>query len=216
MPAQQSCREVFVRDTAGLHKGTFMTRIGRRELLLLLVGLDPHAKVHGAVSGITRLQKFLFLLEQEGHIRPTGNGFDFEPYKAGPYSAKLYDDLELLENLGLVRSEATAESSVGETVDITRLSFDELVGGFDELSGASKAADSFEERKFTLTEEGRRKVEALLADSDYDPVVKGIRKIKSQFSNHSLRDLLRYVYNKYPEMTTESEIIEKILGRRRK
>jgi uncharacterized protein YwgA len=73
-----------------------MDTIGRRQLLLLLVGLEGGGGVSGIVSGITRLQKFLFLLENEEGVRPAGDGFEFEPYKAGPYSSKLYDDLELL------------------------------------------------------------------------------------------------------------------------
>lgn len=192
-----------------------MAQIGRRDLLLLLIGVDEEGTSAGTVSGITRLQKLLFLLlEQEEAIRPRGSGFEFEAYKVGPYSAKLYDDLELLENLGLIRTEATAEATVTETVDINRLSFENMMGGFDELTGGSGAADSFEERRFALTEEGRKRVENLLESREYDPVVDGIRKVKSKFIHYSLRDLLRYVYRKYPGMTTESEIIDEVLGRR--
>jgi hypothetical protein len=55
-------------------------------------------------------------------------------------------------------------------------------------------------------------VEKLLADEDYSGVVDGIRKVKSKYSQYSLRDLLRYVYRKYPEMTTRSEILDEVLG----
>jgi len=193
-----------------------MVDIGRRELLLLLIGVDPEGRSHGVISGITRLQKLLFLLQEEEHISPTGGGFEFVAYKAGPYSAKLYDDLELLQNLGLIRSEATAESSEAETADIEKLSFDELIGGFDDLDGVSKAADSFEERRYTLTEKGRERAQRLMSTAGSEAVTDGIRKIKSQFSRHSLHDLLRYVYTRYPGMTTESEIIAKVLGRKSK
>ncbi|MGD0265300.1 MAG: hypothetical protein ABSD47_10195 [Candidatus Methylomirabilota bacterium] len=193
-----------------------MTEIGRRELLLLLIGLGEGKAPTASVSGITRLQKLLFLLEQEGHIQPKGEGFAFEPYKAGPYSSRLYDDLELLENLGLIRSEATAESTLTETVEIDRLSFEDLMGGFEGRDGGSRAVDSLEERRFTLTSEGKKRAERLLATGEYQPVVEGIRKVKSTYSHYSLRDLLRYVYQKYPEMTTESEIINEVLGRRGK
>jgi uncharacterized protein YwgA len=81
-------------------------QIGRRNLLLLLVGTDP-----GGVGGITRLQKLLFLLEREEGLEPTERGFEFEAYKAGPYSPQLYDDLEFLENLGYLVSYVTAEAS---------------------------------------------------------------------------------------------------------
>jgi uncharacterized protein YwgA len=197
-----------------------MATIGRRELLLLLIGVDAQGTTTGSISGLTRLQKFLFLLERQGHIVPTGTGFDFEPYKAGPYSSKLYDDLELLENLRLIRSEATAESTMQESVDINHLSFEELIGGFEvvagseEFDGVSLATDSFEERRFALTEEGLKRIQKFLQDEEYSSVIDGIKRIKSKYSNYSLRDLLRYVYSKYPEMTTESEIIREVLGSR--
>ena len=196
-----------------------MATIGRRELLLLLIGLDAHGQGTGSLSGLTRLQKFLFLLEREGHIQPTDKGFDFEPYKAGPYSSKVYDDLELLENLKLIRGEIAAESTLTESVDINHVSFDELIGGFeesaDEAYGVAPASDAFEERRFALTEAGLEKIQKFLQDEQYKPIVDGIRRVKSKYSNYSLRDLLRYVYTKYPDMTTESEIIREVMGSRR-
>lgn len=191
-----------------------MTPANRRELLLLLVGVNDNADPSGSVSGITRLQKFLFLLDREEHIRPTDPGFSFQPYKVGPYSPTLYDDLELLENMGLVRSEGGADSTITERTDISRLSFEDLMGGFDELGVGSPQPDSFEERRFTLTDQGKVRVEKLLQDPEYRSTVDGIRQVKSKYTGYSLRDLLRHVYSKYPDMTTESEIIDTVLGRR--
>ena len=188
--------------------------ITRRGLLLLLVGLGEHSQRFGAVSGITRLQKFLFLLDREEQVRPDDSGFGFQPYKAGPYSPTLYDDLELLENLGLIRSEGGADSTTTETIDIKRLSFEDLMGGFGDLGVGSPKADSFEERRFRLTDAGKKRIEALLQNPEYGPAIAGIRRVKSKYSRHSLRDLLRYVYRRFPDMTTESEIIDAVLGSR--
>ena len=187
---------------------------GRRAMLLLLIGVDPSTRRSGAVSGITRLQKFLFLLDREEDVRPDDSGFGFQPYKAGPYSPTLYDDLELLENMGLIRSEGGAESTITESTDINRLSFEDLMGGFDELGVGPMKADSFEERRFTLTDKGKERVERLFRDPACERVVDGIRRLKSKYAGHSLRDLLRHVYRKFPDMTTESEIIDSVLGRR--
>jgi len=189
-----------------------MTEIGSRDLILALIGLTESAASEGKINGITRLQKLLFLVEQEENITPSGTGFQFEAYKAGPYSSKLYDDLELLENLGLIKIESTSESIKAEIVDINRITFDDLMGGFNERDGASKGVDSFEEKRFALTEKGRQRVEALIRSGKYEPFIRGIRRIKTKYSHYSLRDLLRYVYKKYPDWTTESEIIDEILG----
>ena len=192
-----------------------MLQISRRdlELLLLAVGADSRELTNG-ISGITRLQKLLYLLEKEGKVLPTGDGFFFEAYKAGPYSAKLYDDLEFLENLGLVQSEVTAEATAAEVAEIDKISFDELLGTGDRPND-SATSDNYEERRYTLTEEGLSRVKRRLNHPDWIPVIDGIRKIKSKFANHSLNDLLYYVYTKYPDMTVESEIRDQILHGRR-
>jgi hypothetical protein len=79
-----------------------MATIGAREMLLLLIGLDETPSASG-LGGLTRIQKLLYLLETEEKIRPSGDGFKFEAYKAGPYSPRIYDDLEFLENLNFIK-----------------------------------------------------------------------------------------------------------------
>ena len=197
--------------------------IGRRQLLMLMLSLRPDGDVGDGLGGITRLQKYLFLLEQEEHIVPTSDGFGFKPYKAGPYSRKIYDDLELLENLGLIVSTENGEANQWEQIEIADLSFNHLMG--DEANSLSSesgdlasTADSLQERKYTLTEKGRGFVSDLLAKPEWKPFAEGIRKVKSRFSRHSLQDLLYYVYTKYEAegWTSESEIREQVLARGRR
>jgi len=192
------------------------SQIGRRDLLLLLLGLGSKSEVTEGLGGITRLQKYLYLLEQEEHLMPTGVGFEFTPYKAGPYSSRLYDDLEFLENLGLISKKLSAEATEEEASEV-ELAFQDLVEPDQELAERGKPeADAFEEYRFKLTPDGAQKIETLLKGGRYQPVVDGVKRVKSRYGRYSLSDLLYYVYTKYPEMTTESEIKEKILRRRRK
>jgi uncharacterized protein YwgA len=203
-----------------------MATIGRREMLLLLIGLDDSSTQ--GLGGITRIQKLLYLLEAEEQIRPAGDGFKFEAYKAGPYSPRIYDDLEFLENLDFIKrlkpsgqdaadlgtSAVASEAEMAE-VDFT---FEELMGPEDvmapEPDEIAPTADSYEETRYALTEQGKKKVEELIKSKEYKPLVDGIRKVKSRFAKYSLNDLLYYVYTRHPEMTTESEIKEKVLRRR--
>jgi len=196
--------------------------IGARDLLLLLIGLDDAPDA--GLGGITRIQKLVYLLETEENIRPAGDVFKFEPYKAGPYSPRIYDDLEFLENLGFITRSGTdedsrdsAEASEPEKAEVD-LTFDELMGPEDVLSAGSEeispTADSYEEARFRLTAKGKEAMERLLKEHGYMPFVDGIRKAKSRFLKYSLNDLLYYVYTRHPEMTTESEIKEKVLRRR--
>ncbi len=188
-----------------------MPEISKHALTLILLGLDPDGGIAEGIGGITRLQKYLFLLEKEEHVLPSGQGFEFKAYKAGPYSSKLYDDLEFLENLGFIKSEITATATDAEVAEIEDLSFDDLMGDGadkDETDGVLfdgfGASDAYHEHRFILTQRGRIKVEKLLANTEYVPVVDSVRRIKSKFNTHSLSDLLYYVYTKYPDMAVES------------
>jgi hypothetical protein len=190
--------------------------IGRRDLLLLLLGLGSKSEVTDGLGGITRLQKYLYLLEREEHLSPTGEGFEFAPYKAGPYSSRVYDDLEFLENLGLISKKLSAEATEEEASEV-ELAFQDLIEPDQELAErGGPEADAFEEHRFRLTPDGAQRIKALLKGGRYKPVVDSVKRVKSRYGRYSLSDLLYYVYTKYPEMTTESEIKEKILRRRRK
>jgi len=195
----------------------------RRDLLMLMLALQPSGEVSGGLGGITRLQKYLFLLEHEEKIQPEADGFDFQPYKAGPYSRKVYDDLELLENLGMIESSENGEATAWERLELADLSFDHLMGdeaaAFSTETGSQAGtADAFQERHYTSTEKGRSYVQRLLERPDAEASVAGIRRVKSRFSNHSLQDLLYYVYTNYEkgDWTSESEIRDQVLSRGRR
>ena len=194
-----------------------MAHVGRRQLVLMLLGIGDEERAAQGIGGITRLQKLLFLLQQEEGLEPHGDGFSFTPYKAGPYSPALYDDLQFLENLGLIDAEVSAEATEEEAIELDQLNFEDLLCESEETDvDQPEAADAYEEHQFILTREGKEKVEELLASGAYAPVVAGIRRIKSKYSKYSLQDLLYYVYTRYPSMTTESEIKDRILSRRRR
>jgi uncharacterized protein YwgA len=192
---------------------------------------------------MTRIQKLLYLLDAEEGIRPGADGFKFEAYKAGPYSPRIYDDLELLENMSYIRraTSTALQASDTEKAKEAAFTFEQLMGPeeseasdpekaevdftFEQLMGpedvmapepdeVAPTADSYEETRYFLTDTGKKKVEELLKKEEYKPFVDGIRKVKSRFAKYSLNDLLYYVYTRHPGMTTESEIKEKVLRRR--
>jgi len=204
-------------------EATAMKHAPRLDLILLMLGIGPQGNIVDGLGGITRLQKLLFLLQEEQAISPPENAFRFSAYKVGPYSSKLYDDLEFLENVGLIRSQVSAEATEEyEVEEVDVFIFGELMGddaeatsGTETCDGA-RASDAYEERKYVITQEGKKHIQQLLNEDRYAPIVDGIRKAKSKYGNYSLSDLLYYVYTRYPEMTTESEIRDKVLRRRRK
>jgi len=190
--------------------------ISKRNILLLMLGIGNETDIANGINGITRLQKYIFLLENEDYIKKLDEGYDFEAYKAGPYSPTLYDDLEFLENLGLIKAETSGVATEEEEADMD-FTFEELMDDEELTDDEIKTPDVYDERRFRITEDGDAKVKAILEKEEYAPVADGIRKIKSKFGQYSLDDLLYYVYTKYPDMTTESEIKDQVLrkGRRR-
>mgnify|MGYP001499190902 CR=1 FL=1 len=195
------------------------SNIAKANLLLLLLGLEDHGVSSRGIGGITRLQKLLFLLWQEAGIEQVNDKFEFKPYKAGPYSRALYDELELLENLGFVRSEVQGEATEAEALELDELSFEQLMGdSADPFKGdtsreAARTADTYQEKRYSLTEKGLASAKKLLEDADTKPFADGIRKIKTKFADYSLQDLLYHVYTRYEKdgWTSESEIRDQVL-----
>src|SRR5258708_27375700 len=123
-------------------------------LMMLLAAPGVRGKEGEPIQGTTRLQKLLFLMEHEAKLKPTkGSDFDFTAWKFGPVSRELYDDLEKLENLGLLESEPVSEPSKTE-LDEYGLSFEDLMG--EEETPASSY--SFEEKRCRVRYKGLRGV----------------------------------------------------------
>ena len=77
-------------------------------ILVLLYARGVSGKECEPIEGITRLQKFVFLLNQgrvPGELVKIAKEYGYQPYKMGPYSDELRDDLETLISLGLIKTE---------------------------------------------------------------------------------------------------------------
>lgn len=77
--------------------------------------LLPLALLHAAegqsVDGITRLQKLVFLTQQENDFE---SEYDFMAYDYGPYSKQLYDALDKLEERDLIAKDTEYTRSGNE------------------------------------------------------------------------------------------------------
>lgn len=166
-------------------------------LLLGAPGNTPATK--DRIEGITRLEKLVFLLQEEtpvGELISEDPGF--EPYNFGPFSKKVYEAIDLLRMAGLV----TESSSSASTPDDLWES-EEVVG--------VESSDPYATRNISLTEDGKRYYAALVADlpTGTDNIV---ARFKQRFATIPLRQLVRYVYERYPKMTEQSIIKDDILG----
>jgi hypothetical protein len=212
-------------------QGTLITS-GRLALMLLLYAKGPLGKRNEPVEGRTRLTKLLFLLDKEHDAFKRFAKLEFTPYAFGPYDPKVYDDLAFLENMGWLQGSGTtaAESQppsfsqlVGERgesetsyaflesseVEEADLSFEYLMGGVSE-----NVPERYETRKYSLSAEGITAVQHALnvyrSSEDLPKLTAEIEQVKKRFNDVPLRELLRYVYRKYPESATDSTILEEL------
>lgn len=133
---------------------------------------------------------------------------DFTPWKFGPFSKDVLNDLEFFINNLFVEvgytPEETPEPEAAELDDWTE---DYLLAG--EAPGLSMFTPVEE---FRLTERGmvytNEKLFSLLTDSQRAI----LSKFKGALVSASLQAILRYTYVKYPEYTTKSTIKGKIVG----
>jgi uncharacterized protein len=160
-------------------------------ILLLLRAPDPHPN---RLDGITRLEKLLYLLERETDIRQTvDDPFSFRPYHYGPYSREVYEAVDLLEEARLVREERVLE---GNTLDEAEAA--------DALAGDREGV----ERRFYLTDDGQAVAELL---RQRHPQAYGwTEQFKRSYGHMPLRQLIRYVYSKYPESAERSRIRDQV------
>jgi len=155
-------------------------KIHRAIFLLFLL----KANNHEPIVGITRLEKLLFLIRKEV-LKGTpleGDYYVFEPYKYGPFSASIFDDIQLMEDMGYMYK---------EELDDGQIKYGITPKGIEKVNSIlSRTPDKLRE----YLEEIQNKIATIKKDKNSIP----------------LRKLLSYVYQKYPDFTVNSEIRDKI------
>ncbi len=149
------------------------------------------------LDGVTRLEKLIFLLERETPVQDwMTEKADFRSWRFGPFSSKVYEAADTLAVAGLIRDSASKAGSSEDRWEALNALIDEV--------------DPYTTRTFELTERGRRYYEALLEElpDDAEKVLEGFMQ---KFACLPLRQLVRYVYERYPQFTDKSEIRDEIL-----
>lgn len=173
-------------------------------IVLLLYAQGPTGKVNEEVKGITRMEKLMYLLLKEGGFEESLSGeVSFEPYDFGPYSAEIYNVIEGLEVMRIIRVREEKISSYKDILD----------GLYAEAEGQDVIVFEKVMKVYSLTEDrGLRIAEELLKRRVTEEELRRTQVIKAKYNALDLEDLLRYVYTKYPESAKKSKITEKILG----
>lgn len=167
-------------------------------IVLLLGAPSSSPALQDRIEGVTRLEKLIFLLEQESDLQQLlDETAEFEAYNFGPFSSKIYQAVDTLSAAGLLEDSAELASSREDSWET-----EEVVG--------AQPADAYATRNFELTERGCRYYKALL--NELPPSAeKTLGEFKARFAALPLRQLIRYVYKKYPDFTHNSLIKDEIL-----
>lgn len=168
-------------------------------IVLLLGAPGPTEGDRGRIEGITRLEKLLFLLERETNApRWLKEDAEFSSNNFGPFSAKAYQEIEMLTSAGLVEDSARLTDSAEDSWET-----ENIIG--------QESANPYATRDLSLTERGDRYYNALLSELP-EGAEETVAEVKRRFGSMPLRHLIRYVYQRYPEFTDKSVIRDEILG----
>jgi len=184
--------------------------------MLLLYAKGHKGQRCEPIRGRTRLMKMIFLFAKE--MRPK---FDldkiildnaipsFTPYDYGPFSDRVFTDLEFLVELGFVRVTPIKDSEV----------LPEEASEYNYWqAGADPTADPEQrehEEEFSLASLGQEFVKDGRAGKLSPNQWAALDEFKARCTSAPLHALLRYVYAKYEDMTKRSKIRNHItVGRR--
>jgi hypothetical protein len=171
------------------------------DAVVLVLGAPGGKDPQGHLEGVTRLEKLIFLLERETPVRDwMTEKADFRSYRFGPFSSRVYEAVDMLSAADMVRDSAKKADDVADQWESVNALMDE------------GDLDPYTTRDFTLTSRGQQYYKALL--SELPPNAEQVlADFKSKFGRLPLRQLVRYVYERYPQFTDQSEIRDEILGR---
>lgn len=102
--------------------------------------------------------------------------YDYDAYKFGPYSNTLAKDIDTFIENGLI-NRYEVENEVGNVKHI-----------------------------YSLTNKGYRVAKKISERSRQKKAFEELTKVKKKYNDQRLGDLLRYVYNRYPDYTTETDL----------
>ena len=143
------------------------------------------------VRGVTKLQKLLFLIEQETEFFKQYEddvAFNFAPYKMGPFSDEVYSEIEFLLQLSAIESEP-----------------------MEKPAGTGQANSLLENKEFQITSKGE-KIAAQLVEVLEPEYVRELESLITRYNSMDLKQLLQHVYSEYPEYAVNSEIQDDVFS----
>ena len=186
------------------------------------------------------MQKLVFLVQERLKDKLPDFHFDFAPEaeKYGPADLELYQDLDFLEAMGLIRVNGqdrpsatgdpsfeslmqlpnVGEASLPEEEEEEELSFEYLMGKEPEEFFAAEAEDRETEAQYEITQQGLKLLDRLdgtispQQKAQFDNLMTTCERVRSEFADMPLKTLLRHVYESFPGYTRNSLIRDRVLA----
>lgn len=189
-----------------------MPKLNGADYLLLLLYLNNKEPIYGAV----RLEKMMFLFNNE--IAPVlkGKGLDsdklpeFIAYNFGPFSKDVYEQVELFKAIKFI---AVTDIKVKANEKEKMLEVDDweegpYVDGLTNSSSDNNADGKY--YKYYILKTGEKYVEEEILPIMNNNQVDLLKCFKKKITSLYPKQLLKYVYSRYPEFTKNSLIIDEV------
>lgn len=179
------------------------------DYLLILLYLNNKEPIRGAV----RLTKMMFLFKEQIVPALKQKGLDSEnlpefiAYNFGPFSKDLYDQIELFSGINFIKVKDLNELNEVSRIDnIVEKEFIDEYYEDDELRSENKFLE------YSITDIGIGFVEKeLLPDLNADQLDL-MCLFKRKITEMPVKQLLYYVYTRYPKLTENSIIKDEVLN----
>lgn len=208
--------ERFKKFICNQYSGMAKTSINNKKdiLLLLIYSQGVTDEYNEPIRGRTRLIKMLFLFYKEAlsHFKSgteinDENFYTFFPWYFGPFSQQIFDDVNFFQLRGFIELN-NIES------DNSNISYSEATH-YNDITGLSieqeSDKDSYMEQEIKLTDKGISFTQELFSQLSESQKT-FLRQFKKKFNSTPLKAILRYVYQAYPDSSTNSLIKDNILG----
>jgi predicted DNA binding CopG/RHH family protein len=167
-----------------------------RDLMVLLLHAT-NKRGQAAVRGITRLQKLMFVIEQN-----LARQSNFYAYNYGPFNEQVNDAANALRLAGFLQG---ADAELRRAV---APSFEQMLATVLERSGPSGQPES---QEYALSKEGHEVAERLRrSNAVYDRLYAYVHRLREEWDTP---DLLDRVYERWPKYAERSVIREQVRRR---
>lgn len=184
-------------------------------LLLLLYSKGVKDSINEPIIGRTRLTKTIFIFNKEfykdfskdNQLLPFDELPEFFPWKFGPMSKDVLEDLEFFIKINFIAVEEIANSLAYEEAQ-------EYSFLMEDVSLANENEKEYVEEMYYLTDLGMKYIESELLPCLSMSQLRIIEELKKNFNKASLKQILQYVYEKYPDFIEKSLIKDAVLKKR--